>query len=341
MLSRSTGHTYSRSVAPCSRSRYFDVERGDIPSCGDVLVSVQTAVTCRRAVASCCSTVRHPAYRCGSTVLMLRKQWKQYYETRLYAGCRQEQTSYIPACVPAAWRRRLWPALASVDTHSATVTHSHGRSVFEALAHQFEMMPGDNAMKVQLYKDLERTILPEQRTVLNTKVGLLSLERVVGAVAVYYPRTGYCQSMCLVAAHILICLCAGAWRWPGGDSNHPGGKHGFGAAVSELQRNDDADERREADARVALTPQVLEHAFWLLCHFAERIVPLYWAQPKLVGLLHHTDLLDDLCKALLPATMSHFQDVPMALVGVKWLCPMFARLCHLGRCTAFGINCYR
>ena len=59
--------------------------------------------------------------------------------------------------------------------------------------------------KDQIRVDLGRT-MAGHHTAINCDEGLESLERVLGAVSMYNPRIGYCQSMNFIAAHLLCNL---------------------------------------------------------------------------------------------------------------------------------------
>jgi hypothetical protein len=189
--------------------------------------------------------------------------------------------------VPAQFRLRIWPFIAGTDKLKieADSVHSGRCTVYQSLCQRYELFRDDEDPKAQIRKDLHRTF-PDETTEVNSERGMAALERLVGAYAVYNPRVGYCQSMNLIGGHLLLAL------------GRPG-------------RTD------------ALDSEVEEIAFWLLRHLAEEIVPHYWAQPSMSGMMHHTDVLDELCKALIPQTMGHFTDIPMALVGMKWMAPLF------------------
>jgi hypothetical protein len=202
--------------------------------------------------------------------------------------------------VPPALRRWVWPALSGAAEHAAAAASCHGTSeVYRSMCAQFEAVDPQDEPKYSLEKDLARTF-PAERTLINSATGAAALRRVVGAVAMLNIRTGYCQSMCLVAGHVLVALGAATWTVAGAAATH------------------------EAAAVATLSVELEEDAFWLLWHIAEHVVPLYWAEPDLPGLLHHTSVLETQCYRHLPATMEYFADVPMALVGVKWLGPLFA-----------------
>ena len=57
----------------------------------------------------------------------------------------------------------------------------------------------------QIRKDIGRT-LPGERTCINTPEGLRVLERILGAFSEFDGWYGYCQSMNMVAAHLLVVM---------------------------------------------------------------------------------------------------------------------------------------
>ena len=203
--------------------------------------------------------------------------------------------------VPAQFRLRVWPYIAGTDKLKIEADRVHsGRGTFyQSLCRRYEMVPDDEDPKAQIRKDLRRTFPCETteavacaRTEPLAGEIITALERLVGAYAMYNERVGYCQSMNLVGGHLLLALaCPGGAGW-------------------------------WVDAR---SSEVEETAFWLLRHLAEEIVPHYWAQPSMSGMMHHTDVLDELCKSLIPQTMAHFTDIPMPLVGIKWMAPLFGQ----------------
>ena len=203
--------------------------------------------------------------------------------------------------VPAQFRLRVWPYIAGTDKLKieADRVHSGRGTLYQSLCRRYEMVPDDEDPKAQIRKDLGRTFPCETTEVVACARAeplageiIAALERLVGAYAMYNPRVGYCQSMNLVGGHLLLALaCPGGTDW-------------------------------WVDRR---SSEVEETAFWLLRHLAEEIVPHYWAQPSMSGMIHHTDVLDELCKALIPQTMTHFTDIPMPLVGIKWMAPLFGQ----------------
>lgn len=193
--------------------------------------------------------------------------------------------------VPAPFRIRVWPFIAGTDKLKicADLLHAGNGTVYQALCQRYEVICDDEDPKAQIRKDLRRTF-PGEATQINSEHGVAALERIIGAYAVYNPRVGYCQSMNLIGGHLLLAL---GWQ------DRPG------------------------DREDVLSSEIEETAFWLLRHLAEEIVPHYWAEPSMPGMMHHTDVLDEVCKALIPQTMTHFTDIPMALVGMKWMAPLF------------------
>ena len=192
--------------------------------------------------------------------------------------------------VPATLRVRVWPFITGADKlkRDADAIHSSGGTVYRSLCDRYAAVADADEMKKQIRKDLHRTF-PEEATIVNTQRGMDTLERLVGAYAVYNTRVGYCQSMNLIAGHLLLalgCGCGSGWADP-------------------------------------LDIEIEESSFWLLRYLAEEIVPHYWAEPDMPGMMHHTDTLNELCQVMLPQTMLHFTDVPMALVGMKWMAPLF------------------
>lgn len=116
--------------------------------------------------------------------------WRAGLERILLAG----------GCIPEAYRCWIWPLLAC--SGSAGLERL---PVYGSLVEESQSAWADTEMKEQVSRDLPRTF-PLQRTLVNCVGGEAALERVVGAYSVYNKRVGYCQSMNVVAGHLLCCL---------------------------------------------------------------------------------------------------------------------------------------
>jgi hypothetical protein len=171
--------------------------------------------------------------------------------------------------VPAQLRVRIWPFITGADKLKAAADCIHGGSgtVYQSLCQRYEAVSDDQDPKAQIRKDLTRTF-PEEMTEINTERGIAALERLVGAYAMYNTRVGYCQSMNLIGGHLILALGrGGVWADP-------------------------------------LSEDIEETAFWLLRYLAEEIVPHYWSMPNMPGMMHHTDVLDELCRCLTQTMLS-------------------------------------
>ena len=101
-------------------------------------------------------------------------------------------------------RRRVWPVLigATARRQSAEGTAGGSSLLYHSLVARYE---AGGAHGTQIRKDIGRT-LPGERTCINTPEGLRVLERILGAFSEFDGWYGYCQSMNMVAAHLLVVM---------------------------------------------------------------------------------------------------------------------------------------